>query len=475
MNVEKNNRILIVDDNASIHEDFHKILISKSPSSAPLADAKAAFFGSVPAAAEASSATCFQIDDAHQGLEACGMLEKAALNKTPYALAFVDVRMPPGLDGIETTARLMKLDPRLQIVICTAFSDYSWEALGQKLGTSDRVLILKKPFDPVEVVQLARALTEKWNSSLREELRLADVVRAEQEARSYAASLSITNRALETSKASAEAASRTKSEFLARLGRLLSGASRALSDQARHVAAPQSDEAQRHERLLRLDLGLEQLCATAASLQQLARLELGTLETRELPFSPGQLLHARAEHWKPRIEAAGLCFHAHCDGLIPLIMIGDAEHIGDVLDTLLDNALRFTKHGDVRLVMAMPATEEGCDAEIAFSVEDSGAGIRDELHGRVFEPLAGSEEEATLGQGMHLSLAIARRIVRQIGGELTLESGPNSGARFTLRIPVGARAELELGAYPAPALPSRDSGVENNARDATPSREQTTK
>ena len=66
-------------------------------------------------------------------------------------MAFIDVRMPPGWDGIETTGRIWEVDPEIQVVICTAFSDYSPDEMLAKLGRSDRLLILKKPFDNVEV------------------------------------------------------------------------------------------------------------------------------------------------------------------------------------------------------------------------------------------------------------------------------------------------------------------------------------
>ena len=74
----------------------------------------------------------------------------------------VDVRMPPGWDGIETTQKLWEVDPDLQVVICSAYSDYSWDEIIAKLGNSDRLLFLKKPFDAMEILQLANALTEKW-------------------------------------------------------------------------------------------------------------------------------------------------------------------------------------------------------------------------------------------------------------------------------------------------------------------------
>jgi len=81
------------------------------------------------------------------------------------------VRMPPGWDGIETISRLWEVDPDLQVVICTAYSDYSWEETLEKLGHADQFIVLKKPFDTIEVLQLAEALTEKWRLSRQERNR----------------------------------------------------------------------------------------------------------------------------------------------------------------------------------------------------------------------------------------------------------------------------------------------------------------
>ena len=86
----------------------------------------------------------------------------------PYALAFVDIRMPPGIDGVETTARLWKADPDLQVVLCSAYADYSWEEVARRLGINQRLLILRKPFDNIEVRQMAHALAQKWDSVLAE-------------------------------------------------------------------------------------------------------------------------------------------------------------------------------------------------------------------------------------------------------------------------------------------------------------------
>jgi PAS domain S-box-containing protein len=170
----RNERILIIDDNPSIHEDFRKILGgSKSPNLRWL-DAKAALFGE-PAAPGGEA--LFELDSAYQGQEGLERVQTALTEGRPYALAFVDVRMPPGWDGVETIGRLWKAYPELQVVICTAYSDYSWEQIIQQLGKSDSLVILKKPFDNVEVLQLAHALTEKWFLSQQAKDRMQDLDR----------------------------------------------------------------------------------------------------------------------------------------------------------------------------------------------------------------------------------------------------------------------------------------------------------
>jgi signal transduction histidine kinase len=78
-------------------------------------------------------------------------------------MAFVDMRMPPGWDGLETIENLWYVDPDLEVVICTAYSDHPWEDVSRRIGNTDKLLILMKPFNSIEVVQLAHSLTKKWN------------------------------------------------------------------------------------------------------------------------------------------------------------------------------------------------------------------------------------------------------------------------------------------------------------------------
>jgi len=98
-----------------------------------------------------------------KGEEALAMVTQAVHENRPYALAFVDMRMPPGWDGLETIERLWEVDPDLHVVICSAYSDQSWSGICQRLHKGEQFLILKKPFETAEVLQCAVSQVRKWN------------------------------------------------------------------------------------------------------------------------------------------------------------------------------------------------------------------------------------------------------------------------------------------------------------------------
>jgi diguanylate cyclase (GGDEF)-like protein len=173
-----NRRILIIDDNASIHLDFRKVLGVQAEHSAQAAldVLEANIFGE---AVVDSARPNFEIDSAHQGQEGVAMAHQALLEGRPYVMAFVDMRMPPGWDGLKTIERLWATDPDVQVVICSAHTDYDWTEVVQRLGHSDKLLVLRKPAEPIEVLQCATALCRKWeNDRLVKDnvLRLEEVI-----------------------------------------------------------------------------------------------------------------------------------------------------------------------------------------------------------------------------------------------------------------------------------------------------------
>jgi diguanylate cyclase (GGDEF)-like protein len=173
-----NRRILVIDDNAAIHQDFRKVLGTQTEHSAQAAldVLEANLFGDSVAA---DARPNFEVDSAHQGQEGVAMVHQALSEGRPYSMAFVDMRMPPGWDGLKTIERLWITDPDVQVVICSAHTDYDWTEVVQRLGHSDKLLVLRKPAEPIEVLQCATALSRKWENDrlVREHvLRLEEVI-----------------------------------------------------------------------------------------------------------------------------------------------------------------------------------------------------------------------------------------------------------------------------------------------------------
>ena len=243
---ERNLRILIVDDNHMIHEDIRKILAPETQDD-ELSALEADLFGSSAPAVERFD---FQIDSAMQGQEGLAMVEKATAAGKPYALAFVDLRMPPGWDGVETIGHLWRVDPDIQIVICTAYSDYTWAETIERLGRRDNLLILKKPFDVTEVEQLAHALTERWELVRRTRSNLDDLSRITNE---QGRSLEMANAQLQRARDQVQ-----EVERLLRSAHQRETAGRTLS-----LAMPEVEEAVRERSWAKVDASLEPLSQAA--------------------------------------------------------------------------------------------------------------------------------------------------------------------------------------------------------------------
>ena len=155
-------RILVIDDNAAIHEDFRKILVAAARGR-QVSAAEAALFGAQQPAIDRPTF--------HMSIPPCKVATgssaraQALAEGRPYSVAFVDMRMPPGWDGLETIEHLWQVDPEVQVVVCSAYSDYDWLELLTRLGHSDKLLVVKKPFEPIEILQGTAALSRKWQNA----------------------------------------------------------------------------------------------------------------------------------------------------------------------------------------------------------------------------------------------------------------------------------------------------------------------
>ena len=153
-------RILVIDDNPAIHQDYRKILVADGK--ALTSEAEAGLFGEQQ---PDTARPRFDMDSAMQGRDGVELARAALAEGRRYSVAFVDMRMPPGWDGLETVEQLWKIDPDVQVVICSAYTDYDWLELLARLGHSDKLIVVKKPFEPIEILQCASALSQKWQNA----------------------------------------------------------------------------------------------------------------------------------------------------------------------------------------------------------------------------------------------------------------------------------------------------------------------
>ena len=441
-----NVRILVIDDNRAIHEDFRKILAPPNPAQATaLVEAEAALFGDASAGRRVRPQ--FEVDSAYQGQEGRDLLRKALDEGRPYVLAFVDVRMPPGWDGIHTIARLWEEDPDLQAVICTAYSDYSWDDVVEQLGETDRLLILKKPFDPAEVRQLASALTAKWQLTKQVRSKLTDLeyVVAERTSQLQQANdeLYQLNAQLVAARDVAQAANQAKSRFLANMSHEIRTPMTAILGFAETLLEPDLPEAKRREAIETICRNGQHLLRLINDILDLSKIESGRLEVTRGPCQLRELVEEVVDLMRPQAEGKGLAFGAECVGAVPETIQTDATRLRQILVNLVGNALKFTETGFVRVRVSFvrsPAGDDRAPAEpqVLFEVVDTGIGMTDAQVERVFQPFVQADAQTTRRYGgTGLGLAVSQRLARMLGGDIAVESRRAEGSVFRVHIPAG--------------------------------------
>jgi len=165
LNQLSNRRILIVDDNKSIHRDYKAVLCpdENDEAESKLGELEDVLFGETSDAGRQSASRNFELTSAYQGKDALKIVEDLKKEDTRIPMAFVDMRMPPGWDGLETIERLREIDPEMLFMIVTAYSDHTFDTIIERLGRAVPVRILYKPFNPEEIYQSAYQMVASWN------------------------------------------------------------------------------------------------------------------------------------------------------------------------------------------------------------------------------------------------------------------------------------------------------------------------
>ncbi|MDB6145258.1 MAG: response regulator receiver Signal transduction histidine kinase [Pseudomonas sp.] len=460
-----NRRILLIDDTPAIHDDFRKILLPAVDESVELDLMESALFGSTP---HKPIVLPFELDFAYGGQEGLALVCASLKDNRPYALAFVDMRMPQGWDGAETIEHLWREDPRLQIVVCTAYSDYSWDELLGRLHAHDRLLILKKPFDNIEVHQMANTLTAKWEVTERACVQLNQLEHlVDQRTLQFKQASQALQREIDERKQLESQL--VQSEKLASLGQLAAGVAHEINNPIGFISSNLGTLDGYFNKLQDMLDGYRSAEEGIASVALLAhlkmlreRVELDFLredipllikESKEGISRVGKIVKDlkdfsrvdSSEEWQwanlrqgidstLNIVANELKYKA--DVVKDYAELPDIEclpsQINQVLMNLVVNAAQAM--GPQRGTLTL---RTGSDAEhIWFEVSDTGCGISPETLQKIFDPFFTTKP---VGQGTGLGLSLSYGIVKKHGGFIGVSSVVGAGTTFRVTLPIRQR------------------------------------
>ena len=467
-----NNRVLIVDDTHSIHDDYRKILAGAESGNDDLDALEESLFG---VKAEKSSNDSFELDAAYQGEEAVEKVKLAVENDQPYAVAFVDVRMPPGIDGVETISRFWQFDSDVQVVICTAYSDYSWNETFEKLGSTDSLLILKKPFDAIEMQQIASALVKKWNATRAARMQVHEL---EQAVEKRTAKIQAQNDQLERQidEIKRTRAQLVQAEKMAAIGQLAAGIAHEINNpvgfvrsnvntlsgyvedfrtmieqqkklvatiktgQGLEAAAAQAERASNENdvdfMLADVDAliaettdGLDRVKKIVADLLDFSRIGKDELNNEDIHQLIEKTLGIAQNQLRHKVEIK----KEFCN-LAPVIC--DGGKLSQVFLTLLVNAAQAIEENGV---ITIRTGQEKQGVWIEF--QDNGCGIAEENLTRIFDPFYTTKD---VNEGTGLGLHIAHNIVASHGGQIKVKSMVGKGTNFRIELPVRARPTVNM-------------------------------
>jgi signal transduction histidine kinase len=419
-------RILVADDEPSMLNAYSSVLLANAAlkqSDGGLEDLEAELFGED----RPQHAQPYELELCQQGHDAVSAVKQAEAEGRPFSVAFLDVRMPPGMNGVETAREIRAIDPGLNIVFVTAYSDTDPRDIARIVPPVERLFYVAKPFQPLELQQFASALSNKWRAE-------QDLVGAHELLKQQYAELESTNAALAMAKHNAETASRMKTEFLANVSHELRTPLNSIIGFSEMIDKEQHgplghDKYRSYIRDIHTS-GLH-LLGVVNDILDISKIEVGEFELQEDQVDIAETIDTTLRIVNERANRAGVTVSAELSGTLPMLR-GDARRVRQILLNLLSNSVKFTAAGG-RVVVRAAQTPEG---GLVVSVADSGIGIAPEDMEKAMTPFGQVDGKLNRKyEGTGLGLPLAKSLTELHGGRFLLTSTVGKGTTVTLEFP----------------------------------------
>lgn len=468
-----NNRILIIDDDPGIQETYQNILTIKPQKD--ILSKGANLFNKKNRKATKKNRMNFDLTITSSGEDGIEQVRSSLQKNLPFAAAFIDMKMP-GIDGAETTKRIWELDPYINIIIVTAYSEYTPDDIIRVIGKDD-IFYLRKPFNPEEIKQFARVLVKKWL--------------LEKEKNVLSGNLKSTNEKLEDinknlqEKINQQAAILAQNEKMTSIGILAAGVAHEINNPISFIKGNLSSISKYNRRLMELfnmygnlegflkeehselladrlneineykrskkinfifddivSLGEESLDGAirveniVKDLKSFSRVDQSDFMDTNINESIDTALNIIRNETKYKAEIV-----KNYEKL-PTVKCLQQKISQVFMNVLLNSAQAIEKKGTITVSTRHVEGRRRNDNYVQINIEDTGKGIKGENISKLFDPFYTTKP---VGKGTGLGLSITYDIIKAHGGSIAVSSEPGKGTEFTINIPVNLHQTLTSG------------------------------
>ncbi len=249
---------------------------------------------------------------------------------------------------------------------------------------------------------------------------------------------------LNEAKIAAEAASRSKSEFLSRMSHEMRTPLNAVIGMAQ-ISEKVNEAAKLKECIDTIKLSSTHLLSLINDILDLSKIEEGKLELNEEAFSVSSMIEKIAILIEPKAKEKGIALAVNADSSIPPYLVGDALRLTQVLLNFLSNAVKFSPENSRITFEVRPEPASDGKARLRFSVSDQGIGISEEQLARLFSPFVQADGSITRKYGgTGLGLVISKRLINLMGADIDVTSNPGEGSTFSFAVSFETAAEGDL-------------------------------